>query len=153
MSSDRDTGRTTRFEAYPDYSSVSRSVAKSVDDAIDAYSKMQSRHAEGARVTADQAAEGSAHILSAALTLLPELEDDRESVEEYDKILNRWQGENGYIERLKRTSLGTESPEWLGQFIVDIRRAGFQLGYLKAGTQTETDSEDVVERDVESMFE
>lgn len=153
MSSERDTGRTTRFEAYPDYSAVSRAVAQSIEDAVDAYSKMQSRHSEGARVTPDQAAEASAHILGAALKLLPELEDDRETVEQYDEILTRWEGDNGFIERLKQTSLSSRSPEWLGQFTVDIRRAGFELGYVKAGTQKEEDSEDVVERDAESMFE
>lgn len=145
--------RSTRYEGFADYSAVSRSVSNAVENAVDAYAMIQSRHSEGARVTPDQAAEASAHILGAALKLLPELEDDLDDVEEYQEILERWKGDDGFIERLKAESLSSRSPEWLGQFAVDIRRAGFELGYLRAGRQTDTENVSWKDGDVSAMFE
>jgi hypothetical protein len=145
--------RETRYEGFADYTSVSRSVAQDIENAVDAYAMIQSRHSEGARVTADQAAEAAGHILGAALKLLPELEADRETVEEYDAMLGRWQGDDGFIERVRRTQFTATSPEWLGQFAVDIRRAGFMLGYLKAGREVDQEAEDIDLEQAEAMMQ
>lgn len=154
MSSEtRDGDRSTRYEGYSDYSAVSRSVADAVDRAVESYAMIHSRHSEGARVTPKMAAEAGHHILGAAVKLLPELEDDRETVDTYDEILTRWQGDDGFIERLKRENLSSRSPEFLGQMALDIRRAGFELGYLRAGRQGKTEPDDITERDSEEMFE
>jgi len=150
MSIDNNGERSTRYEGYSDYNVVSRNVANSVDNAVDAYARVQSRHSEGARVKPDLAAEGSAHILGAALRLLPEIEQDEQA---YEELLEEWTGDDGYIARLKRTSLVSECPEWLGDFVVEIRRAGWQLGYLRAGRMGKEEPDDIAERDTEEMFD
>jgi hypothetical protein len=146
------TDRPTRYEGYSDFSHVSRSVASAVDDAVEAYALIQSHHSEGARVTPQTAAEAAAHILGAALKLKPELENDLDD-ETYHEILDRWEGDDGYIERLKQTSLSSRCPEWLGHLVHDIRTAGFELGYLQAGRTVKTEPDDPVEADTEAMFD
>jgi len=153
MSIESDEERSTRYEGYSDFNVVSRNVANAVDNAVDSYAQIQSLHCEGKNVKPELAAEGSAHILGAALRLLPELKADSESVEKYEQMLEDWDGDDGYIERLKGTSLISSSPDWLGDFVVDIRAAAWHLGYLKAGRSVEQELEDPVERDVEKLFE
>jgi len=145
--------RPTRYEGYSDFTTVSRSVAEAVDNAVDAYSMIQSRHSEDARVSPDHAAEASAYILASALKLLPELEQDYDDVDEYQEILDAWKGDDGYIERLKEVSLTTQCPQWLGEFILEIRRAGWQLGYLQAGRTVKQEPDDPLETDTEAMFD
>ena len=164
MSSDPDTATTT-WEGYSDYESVSKRVAKSVEEAIEAYAFIQSLHSENARVQASRAAEAKARILSAGLRLVPELENDKETVEQYEEILDRWQTDDelnidaatpddlGYIRRLDRIALRDECPEWLHQFAIDIRRSAWELGYLQAGRTVSEEEEDLVERDTEALFE
>jgi len=151
MSSDYDTG--SRYEGFSDYNKVSRSVAESIDDAVDAYALIQSRHTEDKPVKPDLAAEGAGRILGAAIRLLPELEQDSDDVEEYGELLGDWAGEEGYIERLKDARLSRDCPGWLGEFVVQIRRAGWELGYLQAGRTVKQEPDDPVERDSEAMFD
>lgn len=162
MSSDIDfDDAPTRFEGYSDYQTVSQSIARSIDNAVEAYVLVQSRHTEGARMNAETAAEASSHILGAAMKMLPELEANAKSEEEtddsveeiYTDILESWQGEEGYIEQLKRAQLVNECPSWLHDFVYEIRRAGFHLGYLKAGREKRTETPDWVEGKVENMFD
>jgi len=151
MSSDTyDNG--SRYEGFSDYNKVSRSVAESIDDAVDAYALIQSSHAEDERVKADLAAEGAGRILGAAIRLLPELEQDKDDVEEYGELLDDWTGDEGYIEQLKDARLSRDCPDWLGEFVVQIRRAGWELGYLQAGKTVKQESGDPVEDDTEAMF-
>lgn len=142
----------TKWEGYSDYRRVSGQVAASIDEALDAYAAIDSAHAENARVSADDAAEARQKILGAALKLAPELENDREVEKQYASILNRWQGEDGFLQRLDSISLRETSPAWLRQFVLDIRTAGWELGYLQAGRTQRAEPEDPVERDVQSMF-
>lgn len=151
MSSDLNTD--TRYEGFSDYKSVSRSIAETINNAVNAYARIQSLHAENAKVSTQMGAEASTHILSASLNLLVEIEDDKESVDEYQEIFNRWTGDDGLIERLKTTRLSLECPEWLDQLIIDIRTAGFELGYLQAGRTSKQEPDDPVERDTEAMFD
>lgn len=153
MSIDSDSNRSTQYEGYSDYSAVSRNVSTAVDEAVEAYALIQSHHTEGARVSPETGAEAAAHILGAALKLQPELENDRDQNDTYDNMLDSWQGDDGYIERLKTTPLSSNCPDWIGEFVVDIREAGFELGYLKAGRETDRGPDDVVERDAEQMFD
>lgn len=153
MSIDNNGERSTRYEGYSDYNSISRQVARSVDDAVEAYAKIQSLHKEGARVRPEIAAEASSHILSAAIKLRSELEQDRDDVEYYDDVLERWNGSDGFIERLKNVRLTNDCPEFLERFASDIREAGFRLGYLQAGQHTDTEKVSWKDGDVSAMFE
>lgn len=162
MSSDANTGDDpeTQFEGFSDYQTVSQSVARSIDKAVEAYALVQSRHSEAARMNADTAAEASSHILGAALKVLPELEENANAKDETDaseenifsEMLNDWKGEDGYIERLKRATLVNECPEWLFNFVTDIRRAGFHLGYLKAGRERQTETPEWIDDKVNDML-
>jgi len=150
----------SQWQAYGDYQSVSQRVAQSIDDAIDAYAQIQSLHQEGARVKSEPAAEARSRILSAALKLIPELEHDGER---HSEILERWQtdgdiaatddSELGYLQRLDSVRLTRSCPDWLHQFVIDIRTAGWELGYLKAGRSVDEEPDDIEERDTERLFE
>jgi len=148
-----DSSANTRWEGYSDYQAVSHRVGQSIESAVEAYAEISSAHTEGAPVTPDQAAEARAAILAAALKLVPEMENDREAVTMYDEILDRWNGEEGFIARLNDMQLQQTAPGWLFQFIVDIRRAGWELGYLQAGRTAKSDPDDPVEAEASSMFE
>lgn len=145
-------GSNTRWEGYSDYKVISLQVAKSVDNAIEAYSRVHGAHAENATIDPDLAAEARGRILSAALKLVVELRQDRDSVETYAEILDRWEGEEGFINRFNEIQLQSSCPGWLFQFVLDIRTAGWELGYLQAGRTTKGEPDDPVEADVQEMF-
>jgi hypothetical protein len=145
--------RATRYEGFSDFQSVSQSVAAAVEEAVDAYAIIQSKHAEGARVRPPQAAEAASKILGAALKLLPELEQGLDETKEGQELAEQWTGDDGFIERLKAARLATESPDWLGDFVVQIRRAAWELGYLQAGTTVKEEPDDPVEAETEAMFD
>lgn len=146
-----------RYEGYSDYSSVSSRVATSIDRAVDSYSTLDALHTENARIRPNAAAEIRRHILAAALKLKPELEantvggsNDDEDIQA--EILDRWVGEEGFIERFRETSLQDDCPDWLYDFVNDIRRAGWEIGYLQAG-RTVDDGIDSPEDTVRDLFD
>lgn len=146
----------TAWEGYSDYRTVSQAIARSIDEALEAYAGLDSLHAESARVQPEQAAQARASILSAALRLVPELEADKDTNDEYEKILNDWQGEaddeDGYIDQLDEVRLQQTCPAWLYDMVLQIRSAGWHLGYLQAGRRVQDDP-DPDERQAKSMFE
>lgn len=164
---------TTRWEGFSDYQAVSNSIVRSIDEALDSYTVLQSLHAEGAKVSPRQAAQARAKILSAALRLVPELRDYASDNEEYQDILGRWLGaveigdktyegdfsdfeddiDEGFIDALDDVVLNTMSPGWLHQFVVDIRTAGWELGYLQAGRSVSESNLEPAEEQARSMFE
>lgn len=174
LSSD-DEERTTRWEGFSDYQSVSASIVSSIDDAIDSFATLQSLHVEGARVKPEQAARARANVLAAALRLVPELRDNADTSEIYQDILSRWLGEievedeqitgnfseyegdnhieDGFIEALNHVQIHTESPDWLHQFVVDIRTAGWELGYLQAGRTVSESNLEPADEQARDMFE
>lgn len=148
----------TRFEGYADYRQISLRVAGAIDEAVDAYARINSAHREGATVSPELAAMARAKILGAAMKLIPELEDDRESVDDYDDILTRWRDggedyDDGYIKMLNEVSLRQKCPGWLFEMVLDIRAAGWELGYLKAGREREADDRDPVEEETDQMLQ
>lgn len=163
LGSDEDYGTEseTRWEGYSDYRRISLRVAAAIDDAVNAYARLDSAHQEGAQIQPELAAEARARILGAAMKLVPELEEDRETVEIYDDILTRWRdGEDpddddspGYIKAINQTRLIDESPAWLFQMVLDIRRAGWELGYLQAGRKRDAGDGDPVEEESDAMVE
>lgn len=146
----------TVWEGYSDYQRVSIRIGRSIDEALDAYAELDSRHQENAPIPPNVAAEARTNILSAAMRLLPELEADR-SVEDkpYDEMLRRWRSGGdgaGYLQRLNEVSLQQECPGWLFQLVLDLRTAGWHLGYLQAGRTTKTEAEDPTRRQINDML-
>jgi len=144
----------TYFEGYSDYESVSKDIGQAVRDAIDAYAYIDGRHSQGARVRATNAASAYRRILGAAIRLLPELERDAETKEELGEIYDDWMGENeGSIEELQSLSFQNPPPDWLFDFVVQIREAAWELGYLQAGRSRKAEERDPVEEEPKKMFE
>lgn len=162
MSADsEETATTKRWEGYSDYQTNSNRVAAAIDDAIDAYAYVESLHIEGARIRQNDAAEARSRIVGATIKLLPELEEnasnsgDDETI--YDEILTRWteeyDGGEGFLKRLKQVRLRSDCPEWLGDLAQDIRKAGWEIGYLQAGRTVSESNLDPTEGQARSMFE
>jgi len=146
-------GSNTRWEGFSNYQNVSDRVARSVHDAIEAYALVNSRHAESARIRPPMAAQARAKMLAPALRLKVELEDNREVESDYDEILSRWEGDDGFLTKLDQVTLQQECPDWLADFVEDIRTAGFQLGYLQAGRTVKERPDDPVEEETEDIFD
>lgn len=159
MSTTENGGTNKRWEGYSDYQVVSKRVGKTVHNAIEAYALLDSLHAEGASVDPRTAAKARRHMYTAALALVPELrndapDEDGEGVELYGEILDRWEGEDGYLRnQMHTTKFQNGSPGWLYQFIIDIRTAAWELGYLQAGRETKGEPDDPVEAETADMFE
>jgi len=155
MSEERET--TTRWQGYSDYQSVSRRIAQSISDATEAYATIQRAHEEEARVSPDLASRAGSRIMSPALLLKQHMERDKDSVEQYQEILERWtEGDDdvddGYLTLLQTVQLHKDCPDWLWQFIEDINTAGLELGYLAAGRKEKEeapiDSEDEAVKEI-----
>lgn len=143
----------TRWEGYSDYRQVSGRLASTIDDAIEAYAVIDASHSEDAQIPRDLARDARASILSAAMMLQMEMKRERDDEEKpYDDILSRWEGEEGYLRQLDDVQLRRMRPGWLHDFVLDIRRAGWELGYLQAGRTSSQEPEDPVEADAEAMF-
>jgi len=216
-----------RFEGYSHYQTVSSSIAESIDEALSAYTELDSLHAENAKVGAQQAARARSRIKLAALKLVPELREDAHHNEQYQQILARWHGgfkidtaetqsaeeevqpgeleaedeeveeetedveefeddsegeleeeelseeekakqeqkeeiqpnfphetpAAGYFDALSEIRLQQECPDWLEDWVIDIRTAGWEIGYLQAGRSVSPEP-DVPDPDeeFESMF-
>jgi len=128
-------------------------VARSIDSALDAYARVRGAHVEGATIDPELAAEARGRIMSAAMKLIPELEQDRESVDKYDEILERWQGDDGFVRRFSEVQMRRECPGWMHQFVIDMRTAGWELGYLQAGRREAGEPDDPTEAEARSMFQ
>jgi len=198
---DPDSTAKTDWDGYSDYKTVSKNIVEATQNAITAFAELESRHAEGARVKPTMAARARMHIKAAALQLLPELQRNSDSNEEYEKILARWTGGSddadddddddrpqlpasdggtvqperqdaddgagyeysprdsdnddteGYLDRLSTVTLHEECPGWLEQFVLDIKMAGFELGYLQAGRSVSVNDDPGVDEDVNEMFD
>lgn len=131
-----DTGGETQWDAYSDYQHVSRRVAGSIGDAIDAITIIESGKIAGEKLSSREETDLRSDVLGAVIRLQTELENEREQRETYDEILTRWEGEEGYVARFRALEvMAARSEPWLQQFAQDIHRAGWELGYLKAGRE------------------
>ncbi len=152
-------GRGTKWEGYSNYQEVSSRMSRSVDAAIESYALLQSVHKEGAEAAsnADLIAEARADILGAAIPLFVEMQEEQaRGVDDYDGILERWEGDRdreGYVRRMHSAELRDGVPGWMFQFVLDIRKAGWSLGYLQAGRRSKQEPDDPVQAEVENMFE
>lgn len=165
-----------RFEGYSHYQTISNSIAESIDEALSSYAKLDSLHAEGAKIGSQDAARARSDIKLAALKLVPELREDAHHNEQYQQMLARWHGsfeveqengvpkkiqpkfptpapDDGYFAALADIQLQRECPPWLEDWVIDIRTAGWEIGYLQAGRSVSPDP-DIPDPDeeFESMF-
>lgn len=131
----------SEWDAYSDYQLVSKWVTSSIRDAIEAYALLDQGGMTGYKVDAREEAQLRADVLAAAVRLRIELESERKRGEEYaEEILDRWEGEEGFIKRFRNApSQQTGQLEFFEGFVSDIRRAGWELGYLKAGREESGD--------------
>ncbi|WP_049970773.1 hypothetical protein [Haladaptatus cibarius] len=154
---------TQRWEGYSDYQSVSNRVAAAIDDAIDAFAYIQSLHLENERIRQREAAQARSRILGVTIKLLPELEanaghsDTEDDDDVYRDILQRWtksyDGGDGFLDRFQTIQLQKECPDWLHQLVKDIRKAGWEIGYLQAGRTVTESTLEPNEEQARSMFE
>lgn len=153
MTSSKDEGKSdTVWDGYADYRTVSRRMAMSIEDAVDSYAALKALHREGARIKPTRAASARRDLQAAALRLRVEMEPDEDDVEGYEKMLARWKGEDGYLDKLDDIRLQNQCPDWLDDFAEDIRRAGWELGYLQAGRSIKAQEEDPAEREANSLL-
>lgn len=148
-------GRGSYYEAYSDYYQVSQSVAKSIGEAIDAYATLEAAHTEGASLRPDEAAKCRRDILAAAMRLVTEMEQDGDEKEIYAEILTRWRGDgesDGFLRELQQQQLNNGLPHWMFQFVMDIRRAGWELGYVRAGREKKKEPDDPAEAEALQMI-
>lgn len=163
--SDDSGGEGKVWDGYSDYATVSSRIGRNVFNAIDAYADVHSLHVEGARVKPREAATARAEILSAAMSLKPELENQKETNEAIETILDRWDGgsgdddvpvevpDEGFLRAFDDVQLSVNDPSWLYQLVIDIRRAGWELGYLKAGRHEDAGPRELEPRDVNELLE
>jgi len=140
-----ETDEGTYFEGYTDYRKISMGVARSIDQAVDAYNYLDSCHQEGAVIDVDLASQARGRIRAAAMKLIPEMRSDKDIKNKpYADILERWtEGDeegDGFLKRLDQVRLTESSPGWLFDFVLDLRTTGWELGYLKAGKQRQNGS-------------
>jgi hypothetical protein len=141
------------WEAYSDYRRVSGQVAASIDRALEAAARIESAHAEGARVSPDFAAEARSRLRAAMMMLLPEVRHENQENGGYSEILEDWTGRDGYIRRFDEVTLTNNCPGWLFDLAVDIRTVGWELGYLQAGKRERGEPADATEAEARSMFQ
>ena len=149
--------RGAEWESYSDFKYVSYQISKAIQDAIDAYATLKSLHDEGSKVRSQEAARARSPILSAAMQLLPELEHNKNSKQIYRKMVENWTesgvDDDGYIDALQDASLQHECPTWLYEFVYDLRKAGWELGYLQAGRYEEDEKEDDARASARAMLQ
>jgi hypothetical protein len=154
MSTDRaNQGDGGRWEGYSDYRQVSGRIAATVDDAVEAYAFLDASATEGTVIQPADARDARTSIMTAAMMLHHEME--REAArgnEDYNEILADWEGENGYIQRMATIQFKQTVPGWLYDFVRQIRKAGWKLGYLQAGRTGRQEPDDPVEAEAEEMF-
>lgn len=148
-----------RYEGFSDYQSVSNRVTASIDNAVDAFAMIDSLHAENARIQQREAAMARRHMLSAAIKLLPEIKENKNGKEDdiFADIYSRWveegDGDTGpFLDELKKVEFQSEAPDWLSQFAQDIRRAGWEIGYLQAGRTVKDEDLDPADEQAQDMF-
>lgn len=140
----------SEWDGFSDYRSVSERVGKSVHDAVRAYATIQAMHSEGARVSHSDAARAKSDILAAATMLKVEIEQSGVSGEIVDEAEESWAGDDGRVAQLRRTRLSDGCPEWLGEFVEQVRAVAWKIGYIRAGRWENED--DSIEGQVESAF-
>lgn len=143
------------WDAYADLEVVSKQVTETIKNALEAYALLDKAGQHRSKIRTGRVVELEADILAAAMRLSVELEAEADRDVGYAiDILDRWQGDDGYIQRFRQTSVKNSREPWIHEFVSDIRRAGWELGYLQAGKREEnTDNADSSDGEVRAMIE
>lgn len=145
-----------QWEGYSNYQAVSRDMSMSISDALDSFSWIQSSQREGGQMNASDVADARADIVSAAIRVYVEM-TEVDNRDDFEEILERWGGPNedveGRLDELLDISLYDDVPDWLDRFVVDLRTAGWRLGYLQAGRTSKARPDDDVEAEADNMFD
>lgn len=143
-----------QWQGYADYQHVSISTARAIDQAINHYARIRGLHAQHARIKPEVAAKAHGKMLAPCMQLLPEMQHERDADggDAFEEILNDWTGEEGHLNKLSDLYLVESCPGWLQTMMVQLRQAGWELGYLKAGKRDAPDPDDPVEAEAKSMF-
>lgn len=148
----KDDGTQEIWEGYSDFRDVSKRIGQKVSDAIRAYSILQSAMKEQGSLSNREVFEARSKILEAAMSLIVEVRHEaRNNVKPFHEIEDRWTGDDGFINRFHEWSARDGVPGWVYQFVVDIRTAAWELGYLQAGRREEK-ADDPVKEDIDEMF-
>jgi len=140
------------WEGYSDFQDVSKRIGQKVSDAIRAYSILQSAMKEQGSLSNREIFEARSKILEAAMSLIVEVKHEaRNNVRPFDEIRDRWTGDDGFISEFHEWSAQRGVPGWVYQFVVDIRTAAWELGYLQAGRREEK-ADDPIKEDIDEMF-
>jgi len=153
MSTTEETGSgpVEEYEAYSDYDLVSRRVTAAVHSAVEAYSRAMQDQTSGVKVATFERVRRRAAILEAATILQAEL-DAITTTGRVGKVARDWSGRDGHVEKLRRTDR-LARPDWVGEFVGQIRFIARELGYLKTGkTVTVADETDEF-AEVEAVLE
>lgn len=149
----------TKYEGYSDYNHVSQSIVGTINDAVQALSDFRAADLSGAKLKGE-ATTMHGDVLNACWQLRVELEhESTESGENFaDEILQQWYGggeQDGWVNILQNTrTAAVPEKQFLGDLAHSIRRAGWELGYLKAGRENETDDEgDADDAEVTKLIE
>lgn len=134
-------GMDRNFEAYTNFNEVESNKFQAISKAIDSYELLEADHHQSGGTNPNRAIEARASIRRAAKMLLVEIDVNKDN-EPYDEIYERWTGDGGFIDEFKDLDLELECPEWLDDFLDDIRRASWELGYYRAGRKKPADPED-----------
>jgi len=139
------------FEGYSDFQHVSQDIVETINDAVRALAEFRAADLSGMKLK-NQETGMHADVLNACWQLRFELEheavDDDSGGNWADNILDKWYGggedddESGWVDKIDSTRTA-EVPtlSFLGDLAHSIRRAGWKLGYLKAGRETEDEDE------------
>lgn len=149
--SEPDDADSMTWDGYSDYQQVAGHVASEIHDATAAAAVIQRTQAEGGDYNPREIAKAGSRIFSAALLLEPQLELYDHPNDDYQDILEDWQGNDGYFEQFKRADLWNECPAWLIDFVRQINEAGHKLGYLKAGREEDIKDDVGDDADAEVM--
>lgn len=149
----------TKWDAYSDYQDVSNRLTKSIDAAIEAFALLDQARQTGCKINSKHEMQERAEIVAAATRLRVELESESARGEEYaEEILDKWVGEGdeeGYLAKFRHAPRGGIADlEFLEEFATDIRRAGWELGYLRAGREEKAENQgDSADSEVQKVIE
>lgn len=128
-------GGGSRWKGFSDYENVAAQLHEDINNAVRAYSHLNSKDQQNIGLTPQTAVQTRQAILHIAKRLKYEIEKNGH-VDAFEGMEDDWTGDDGYVARLERTDFYSDGvPPWLEDMVDDIVKAGWELGYTKAGIE------------------